>query len=148
MCVSSLKVRVFFCYTSDRLITLACPAEDEKLYWADEVRLSLRADNPSILFASTRGLESGTKGWLAAFALDESGLFANTESLCFWRTPTSGGWANAIEPAPFHQEEREYLALTDSEEGQVMIVAWEKRQFSLVATAELPEGGAATSQWL
>lgn len=64
---------------------------DEKHFWADEVRLSLAADTPKVLFASTRGLESHTKGYLAAFALAEDGLFVSAqEALHIWQTPTVG----------------------------------------------------------
>lgn len=87
------------------------------------------------MFASTRGLASGTKGWVAVFQLDEDGLVVPQgraekdelgDALCLWQTPTSGGWANAIEPAPtFLQGSRgsaQYAVLTDSEVGVVRML--------------------------
>lgn len=115
-------------------------SDDEGLYWADEVRLSPPTANadgtyPLYMYASTRGLASGTKGWVALFQLDQRGLVvpqhrdASDEldnALCLWQTPTSGGWANAIEPAPTLLRgptgNAHYAALTDSEVGQLRML--------------------------
>ena len=79
------------------------PADkDPKDYWADEVRLSSGPDasKPQYLYASTRGLQASTKGYVAVFPLNEDGSLASERAINIWETPTSGGLANAIEPAP------------------------------------------------
>lgn len=110
--------------------------ESPKDYWADEVRLS-PGTNPTFLFASTRGLEEGkTRGWVCTWRLNPStGLaIAQDESKTIqpthrYRTPTSGGWANAIEPCPWFVSSSSkegqgdvYACLTDSEQGRVSIL--------------------------
>ena len=147
------------------------PAEErERDYWADEVRVSLSdGGKPRWLYASTRGLKDGKKGWVAAYKLDEEGRidtsvipdpsFSRQEAssaaddgpyrglLHMWETPTSGGWANAIQPGP-SVEGIEYLALTDSEEGFVFVLSWDGQQIKEVARTRLDEGaGAATAVW-
>ena len=125
----------------------------ETLFWADEVRLSPSART---MFASTRGLKPETKGWLAAFALDADGYVADKSGrpLSLWMSPTSGGWANAIEPAPFvpaaeGDGDMAWLALTDSDQGLVMVLRWDGRRFDEVARVQLPDkAGAATAVWL
>jgi carboxy-cis,cis-muconate cyclase len=65
-----------------------------------------------------------------------------------WETPTSGGWANAIQPGPT-VDGIEYIALTDSAEGLVMVLSWDGREFKEAARAKLDEGvGPATAVWL
>ncbi|KAK5128027.1 hypothetical protein LTR85_005144 [Meristemomyces frigidus] len=139
---------------------------DPKEYWADEVRLSTGPDKakPRYMYASTRGLKADTKGYVAVFQLNEDGTLASDTALDIWETPTSGGIANAIEPAPWHVEQGregdgkksaiEYLALTDSEEGWVSILGFDGRKLSEVAKVNLgkTEDGqivqAATAVWL
>ena len=133
------------------------PDADEKKFWADEVRLSLaNGTKPKYLFASTRGLERSTKGYVAAFKLTEEGsidgkggrLEETPGLISIWETPTSGGWANAIQPGPT-VDGIEYIALTDSEEDSVTILSWNGQAFNEVARAHLDEGaGAATAVWL
>lgn len=142
------------------------PADkDPKEYWADEVRLSTGPDRmrPRYMYASTRGLVAETKGYVAVFRLDGDGRLANDTALDIWETPTSGGIANAIEPAPWGAQQgpdtseeelaTEYLALTDSEEGWVSILGF-KGKVSEVARVNLgkTEDGqvvqAATAVWL
>ncbi|KAK4057878.1 hypothetical protein OIO90_001097 [Microbotryomycetes sp. JL221] len=124
------------------------------LFWADEVRVS---PGSGYLYASTRGLEPQTKGWVAVFKLDQDGLCSSEKPLALWETPTSGGWANAVEPAAsplsslsFDGETgRDYLALTDSEQGLVMVLSWDGKQLKEVARTQLENGaGAATAVWL
>jgi len=128
-------------------------ANDPGLYWADEVRLSksLLHDRgskaPRFLYASTRGLEAGTKGYVAVFALSEEGEMG--ECVDIYETATSGGWANAVEPAPEGSagaEGVEFVALTDSEEGWVFMLAFDGRKVKEVARVRLEE--AATAVWL
>jgi len=120
---------------------------DKKLFWADEVRLS-QGTQPQYLYASTRGLEKGTNGYVAVFKLDAQGTIATTEPLCMYETPTSGGWANAVEPGPC-TDAVQYLALTDSEDCMVMVLSWDGKNIKEVARVKLDEGaGAATAVWL
>lgn len=130
---------------------------DEKKFWADEVRTSLsNGSKPTYLFASTRGLDKSTKGYVAAFKLTDEGTIDETGGrveetpglISIWETPTSGGWANAIQPGPT-VDGIEYIVLTDSEEGLVMIISWNGQEFKEAARARLDEGaGVATAVWL
>lgn len=139
------------------------------LFWADEVRLS-PGEKPTHLLASTRGLESKTKGYIALFQLEEDGYIKGLSRnlavkeegevhwLDLWQSPTSGGWANAIEPC--YKElpgpdgkQYTYAALTDSEEGLVMVLQLKEDKIIEVARIELGETqgkirGAATAVWL
>jgi carboxy-cis,cis-muconate cyclase len=145
--------------------------EKEGNYWADEVRTSLsNGGKPKYLYASTRGLKDGTKGWVAVYRLTEEGLIdtsiqphtsykhntpdtdaneANYNGLLYmWQTPTSGGWANAIQPGPTNNGV-EYMALTDSEQGFVFVLSWDGKEIQEAARTKLDEGaGAATAVWL
>lgn len=133
--------------------------KDPKLYWADEVRLSTGPDpaHPRYLYASTRGLESHTKGYVAVFSLNPDGTLESDEPIHIWQTPTSGGLANAIEPAPWQKgqgEDIEYAALTDSEEGWVFVLGFDGKEVREVARLSLgrtEEGevvGVATAVWV
>lgn len=140
------------------------PHKSADKFWADEVRTSnLPAGGgvgrPRYLYASTRGLEPGTKGYVAAYELDDEGCMKGP-ALDIYETRTSGGLANAIEPAPqeLYQRpevagEEEFIALTDSEEGWVVILGWNGKKFREVASVKLKgeDGsvvGAATAVWL
>lgn len=140
------------------------PAEkDVGLYWADEVRLSTGPDpkKPEYLYASTRGLEAHTMGYVAAFAIDpRTGRFTSEEAIHIWETPTSGGIANAIEPTPWTKQEQgghvQYLAMTDSQEGWVFILSFDRAKgrieevtrLSLGKTEEGEVVQAATAVWM
>lgn len=159
--------------------------EDKKCddFWADEVRTShlfthqhdssstRTTKKPRYLYASTRGLQSETKGYVAAYELDPEGRIQGP-AVEIYETRTSGGLANAVEPAPAEvsrrlggtggtedDDEEELIALTDSEEGWVMILGWNGRRFREVAATKLgsEEGDgekgqevvqAATAVWL
>jgi len=133
--------------------------KDPKDYWADEVRLAnkWRDDDgqPKYLYASTRGLKDSVKGYVAVIELDASGHLGHT--LHIWESPTSGGWANAIEPAPAsaykdgldNKLQKEWLALTDSLEGFVFVLSFDGQLIEEVARVCLGEGQqAATAVWL
>lgn len=125
------------------------PGKEDDDFWADEVRLSPGTKTPKYLYASNRGLKNGEKGFVYVFGLDDDGLLDETkrQPLAEWQTPTSGGWANAIEPG-FVRDGVEYSALTDSEEGLVMVLAWDGTTIREVARTKLDEGaGAATAVW-
>ncbi|GAA5882037.1 hypothetical protein JCM16303_005572 [Sporobolomyces ruberrimus] len=122
------------------------------LYWADEVRVS---PSKRYLYCSTRGLEPSTKGWIAIFPLTSEGLPSSSTPLTLYETATSGGWANAVQPAPgeYNDEGVEYLALTDSEQGWVFVLAFDGKELKEVARTKLEyQGqevvGAATAVWL
>ncbi|KIV95935.1 hypothetical protein PV10_03528 [Exophiala mesophila] len=136
--------------------------EQEGDFWADEVRTSLSAgDRPKWMYASTRGLTSDKKGYVAVYGLDDDGLIVNAPIISsaanqdpyaglayMYETPTSGGWANAVQPGPTIQG-KEYLALTDSELGFVFILSWDGSTLVEVARTQLDQGaGAATAVWL
>ncbi|KAI1609409.1 Lactonase, 7-bladed beta-propeller-domain-containing protein [Exophiala viscosa] len=140
------------------------PDEHESDYWADEVRTCLsNGDKPQYLYASTRGLTPGKKGFVAVYKLREDGTVDTSVTshpeigkgnelyaglLCMYQTPTSGGWANAIQPGPTI-DGIEYLALTDSEEGYVFVLSWDGSHIKEVARARLDEGAStATAVWL
>lgn len=158
-------------------------------FWADEVRTShlfthhsssttttttTTAKKPRYLYGSTRGLQPETKGYVAAYELDSEGRIKGP-AVEIYETRTSGGLANAIEPAPAEvsrrlgrrggsarkeeeeEEEEELIALTDSQEGWVVILGWNGKQFREVAAIRLEgeETGpqdevvqAATAVWL
>ena len=164
--------------------------EDAARYWADEVRLSTapsgahahaQADGdaaPRWLFASTRGLARETRGWVAVVELDAAGGFVGAEARCLYRTRTSGGIANAIQPAlqggvggagagvgagagagagagTVLGRWVDVLALTDSEEGWVCVLGWDGEEVREVAALRLEAEGegedvvkAATAVWL
>jgi carboxy-cis,cis-muconate cyclase len=129
--------------------------KDPRDYWADEVRLSrpCSSSTPRYLYASTRGLEKETKGYVAVFALNEQGLVQG-EAIDMFETATSGGIANAIEPAPMASgQEVEYMAVTDSQEGYVFMLAFDGRKIKEVARRQLIDDdgkslAAATAVWL
>lgn len=127
----------------------------EKAYWADEVRVSASGDGrPKYLYASTRGLKKETMGYVAVFKLNVEGDVVG-DALHIWESPTSGGWANAVEPAPMSGNvENEWLALTDSEEGWVFVLGFDGNRIQEVARCKLESessgaaAGAATAVWL
>lgn len=129
--------------------------KDPSLYWADEVRLSRpKKGSPRYLYASTRGLEKDCKGYVAAFRLDEEGLIVGG-ALDIYETATSGGIANAVEPAPDSEEDSsiEHMALTDSEEGFVFVLGFDGKTFHEAARTQLTDDegktvACATAVWL
>ncbi|RSH95752.1 hypothetical protein EHS25_000844 [Saitozyma podzolica] len=138
-------------------VSILPEGRDCKLFWADEVRLSPSAD---ILFASTRGLEPHTKGYVVAWSLTPSGRLAvpaldgDDTSLHRFETRTSGGWANAIAVCPELGPRGEvFLTLTDSEEGFVQVLSY-TRDEGFEVLDEVPVGssgehvGASVAVWL
>ncbi|KAJ9113871.1 hypothetical protein QFC19_000064 [Naganishia cerealis] len=125
-----------------------------------EVRTSPKGD---VLFASTRGLEPSEKGYIIAVELDpatgklpsDSTLLVNPTSgieeyvpLHRWQTPTSGGWANAINVCPTLGAGGEvYISLTDSEQGWVWMLQWTLADgFEVVGSVNLNEYGEEGNQ--
>lgn len=123
-------------------------------FWSDEVRSSTGAD-PKYLYASTRGLTPATKGYITIYTLNDG--IPDPTPLKIYQTETSGGWANAIEPAPMTVSGLEVLALTDSEAGTVKVLTFDGAEVREVGSVELPRErdangtivipGAATAVW-
>ncbi|KAK2601694.1 hypothetical protein QQS21_004769 [Conoideocrella luteorostrata] len=122
----------------------------------DEVRFSTGPDKtkPQYLFASTRGIPKKTRGFISVFELDTDGKLKSTDALHIWETPTSGGLANAVEPAPWttnnaspNNTSLHYLALTDAESGKVHVLSFNGEQIQDVAavTLRVPASGGSTS---
>ena len=133
--------------------------QSPEYFWADEVRLTpeVGGNAPEFLLASTRGLETTTKGYVATFKLNADGLFvesgADTIEGCFptdvWQTSTSGGIANAIEPAPQqYTAGRYHVALTDSEQGIFSILSIEAGRVREAARLQIEGKQFATAVWL
>ena len=122
--------------------------EDPSIYWADEVRLSLaNSSSPRYVFVSTRGLKHETKGYVTVCELNPEGTFKDLTPLHIWQTPTSGGLANAIQPGPVVNG-KEYIALTDAQDGMVIIISWDGKQLEEVTRVTLDNGAhAATALW-
>ena len=159
--------------THEQGVRIIPRAEREGEFWADEVRTSFSdGDTPKYLYASTRGLQNGKKGYVAVYKLTEDGRIDTSAAvtkpstngvnghhhetdadpyaglLYIYETATSGGWANAIQPGPTIGGV-EYLALTDSEEGFVFVLSWDGHEIKEVARTRLdPGAGAATAVWL
>lgn len=131
--------------------------KDCKKYWADEVRYSTGPDpsKPKYLYASNRGLQAETMGYVGAYKLKEDGFLDSEEPIDIYETPTSGGLANAIEPAPWNKEQGgiEYLALTDSQESRLAMLSFDGKNIKEVAHVSMrksEEGkaiGLATAVW-
>ncbi|KAK0545551.1 hypothetical protein OC844_007338 [Tilletia horrida] len=139
---------------------------DRASYRGDTVRLS---PSGRAVLASTRGKTPATRGWVTAWDLDAltatvaagtANLSAQDEDECLlsrWRTPTSGGKANAIEWAPRYDlaltkqtsddtkkgkgEENDWAVLTDDAEGYVLVLRWNGRGLEEVARTKLPGKG-------
>lgn len=120
--------------------------------------------SPQVLFTTTRGGKSNTRGWLSAFALDEDGLF--TSRVHRFETPTSGGKANAIDllQKSASGEDGLWIVLTDDDDataspsgtGAVRVLEWDKSVIQFVcewpSSAEDTTGerilGASHAIWL
>lgn len=111
------------------------------------------------LFGSTRGLEARTKGYVCAWDLLPSGLIRtdgdtsdrddgeendNIAPVHSYRTPTSGGWANAIAVSPLPGPRGStWLSLTDSEVGTMSILDYTRSSgFRHVARFDIPQDQA------
>ncbi|KAG8427597.1 hypothetical protein J3459_006522 [Metarhizium acridum] len=121
------------------------PGKNISDYWADEVRFSTGPPGhiPKYLFTSTRAHNASLKGYVSAFELDSKGHLVRTEAIDRWETPTSGGIANAIEPAPWvagASPNVQYLAMTDDAAGKVYILGFDGARIREVseATLEIP----------
>lgn len=120
--------------------------------------------NPRVLFTTTRGGKSDTRGWLSAFALDEDGLF--TSRVQRFETPTSGGKANAIDLLQKSASGNGglWIVLTDDDDataspsgtGAVRVLEWDETLIQIVcewpSSAEDITGerilGASHAIWL
>ncbi|GAA6040988.1 hypothetical protein JCM8097_000526 [Rhodosporidiobolus ruineniae] len=111
------------------------------LYRGDTLRLS--ADHRRI-YVTTRGKTGAERGWVAVFSLAADGTVVEREgheegygALSRFETRNSGGKANAIEVFPFWPavegevagakpgpEGRDWIVLTDDEQGYVSVLEW------------------------
>ncbi|KAJ9121699.1 hypothetical protein QFC22_002319 [Naganishia vaughanmartiniae] len=142
--------------------------DDPDLYRGDTIRLSRSTHH---VFATTRGATAETRGWLCAYAVDPAtGHLLNSAEgappTAVWRTPTSGGKANAIEVIAVNgrgrhaegagegegergREEMDWIVLTDSEQGLVLVISWDGHEFKEVSRVQMDEGdGASHAVWL
>ncbi|KAL9932628.1 hypothetical protein V8E36_008327 [Tilletia maclaganii] len=148
---------------------------DRTTFRGDTVRLSPSGRS---IFATTRGKTPATQGWIAAWDFDrvrsrcrsslpdrilrekeQTGDVDDTLLLHRWRTPTSGGKANAIEWAPRYNDpsfsaqtpgisvvaeqttDDDWAVLTDDAEGLILIYHWDGRDLVEVAQTRLPGRG-------
>lgn len=115
------------------------------------------------LYATTRGMTSATRGWIALWSVDEiTGLLEERggKILDRFETRNSGGKANAIDIYPFvraweGKREEDWIVLTDDEEGWVTILSWNGNRIEETASVQLgsesdSEGivGASHAIWL
>ena len=105
-----------------------------------------RNPTPNVLIATTRGSSTATRGWLSVFPLDSDGNFVDAEvseisngdvEAHRFRTPTSGGKANAIDilPKSLSNDAAEsglWILLTDDDDvtattgvGAVRVLEWD-----------------------
>ena len=74
--------------------------DDSKYHFRGDTLMLSRpvadSPNPKVLITTTRGSDPGFRGWLSVFSLDEPGRFSE-DTVERYRTPTSGGKANAID---------------------------------------------------
>lgn len=143
-------------------ITLAWPdanifraGDDPHQYRGDTIRLS---KSTPFVFATTRGKDASVRGFLCAYAIDPltGHLVRPSEApSAVWETPTSGGKANAIEVIDVKGrdgglgDEKDWIVLTDSEQGLVMVIAWDGEAFEEVSRVQLMHGdGASHAVWL
>ncbi|KAG5637969.1 hypothetical protein H0H81_002413 [Sphagnurus paluster] len=107
---------------------------------------------PRTLFATTRGGNASSRGWLSAFALEENGTFApmSADGQEYWETPTSGGKANALDVLPKGDGEGEgvWILLTDDDSktageagGGIRVLEWEGMGKGVNVVAGWPPAG-------
>ena len=130
---------------------------------------------PNVLIATTRGSSTATRGWLSIFPLDTDGNFVDAlKSRDFvgnfdgddeahrFRTPTSGGKANAIDILPKSllsndAENGLWILLTDDDDvtattgvGAVRILEWDgwrSEGIELVTEWPSPDSSAVESEY-
>lgn len=134
-----------------------------KQYRGDTLRISRDGER---LYVTTRGKTVAEKGFISVWELDadgsvvESTAFSSERSgyraLHRYETETSGGKANAIEVFPFEsaidgeeQLSRDWLVLTDDEQGFVTVLEWNEKKSELSEMARVQLGtqqGARTDE--
>ncbi|GAA5998168.1 hypothetical protein JCM5350_006398 [Sporobolomyces pararoseus] len=134
-----------------------------KQYRGDTLRISRDGKR---LYVTTRGKTVAEKGFISVWELDadgsvvESTAFSSERSgyraLHRYETETSGGKANAIEVFPFEsaidgeeQLSRDWLVLTDDEQGFVTVLEWNEKKSELSEMARVQLGtqqGARTDE--
>jgi carboxy-cis,cis-muconate cyclase len=132
---------------------------DRHSYRGDTLRFGVHAAaNGSLpLIASTRGKTPATRGFVAVWTVDPStGLLSpSDDDVVRFETSTSGGKANAVEPAFWAPEGKEVFILTDDDHGWVSVLEYDGRAISVVDSVKLPgrtadgvEEGASHAVWL
>jgi carboxy-cis,cis-muconate cyclase len=145
--------------------------QQRKQYRGDTLRISLDGQR---LYVTTRGKTSAEKGFVSVWKISSDGSIMESGAksvetgygaLHRYETETSGGKANAIEVFPFAsvnegEVSRDWIVLTDDEEGWVSIIEWnnENQELSEMARVQLgrQEGaeadesgtGASHAVWL
>lgn len=144
-------------------------------YRGDTLRLSPCG---KYLFATTRGMHEGVRGWVKGWKMlkdvtdetetntqegDGAVLSDDASAIVTYRTPTSGGKANAFEWAPRYpfddpqnhlQSSNDLAVLTDDQEGYVVVLEWDGKDLKEVARTQLPsteevkKQGASHAIWL
>lgn len=122
-------------------------------YRGDTIRIS---PSTPFVFATTRGKDVSTRGYLCAYALHPIMghlMQPSAPPSAVFETPTNGGRANAIEVIETrgrgHADEKEWIVLTDEQEGLVLVISWDGAQFEEISRVELEKGdGASHAVWL
>ncbi|PHH58883.1 hypothetical protein CDD82_2625 [Ophiocordyceps australis] len=102
-------------------------------YRADVVALSMSAQS---LFATTRGPDDSTQGFVSTFALDPDGSILR--HIATMPTDTSGGHSNAISPADFSDE---WVAIVEDVKGYLDMYRWDNETLSRVARLQVDHDG-------
>ncbi|KAI5477033.1 hypothetical protein MNV49_006909 [Pseudohyphozyma bogoriensis] len=132
-----------------------------KSFRGDTLRFS---QDGRFLYGTTRGMTAATRGYVAVWEIAADGTLGTgsplAEPVDSFETGTSGGKANAVEAFPFHPEgqaiARDWVALTDDQDGWVWILEWDGKKLSEIAGVRLGEGeegeeagvGASHAVWL
>lgn len=119
-----------------------------KQYRGDTLRISLDGKR---LYVTTRGKTAAEKGFVSVWEIDRDDAIKEQVNedkvegygaLHRFETQTSGGKANAIEIFPFGSEadSRDWIALTDDEDGWVSVLEWQDATRQLVEVASVQLG--------
>ncbi|GAA5899263.1 lactonase family protein [Sporobolomyces salmoneus] len=120
-----------------------------KQYRGDTLRISRDGKR---LYVTTRGKTTAEKGFVSVWKIASDGSIIDdttaqeeTEgygAIYRFETRTSGGKANAVEifPFQFEDESRDWIVLTDDEDGWVSVLEWKEEERELVEVASVQLG--------